>query len=143
MRPLDRIEGLALLAAAGLIRRGSDLPDSIVFRRRTAMPADARFALLTKLDPLTKPVVFPDIGALARRIQRDRGLQGLDMEPVEDLELAHRPDPTPAIKVWTTDAGDNRDRFLGYAYVDGGNDLEVLKAALRRNRLVVIEDAAA
>ena len=107
------------------------------------MPDDVRFALLTKLDPLTKPVAFPDIDALARRIQRDRGLQGLDMEAVEDLELAGRPEPTPAIKVWTTDVDARRDRFLGYAWIDGRSDLEVLKAAIRRNRLVVIEDDAA
>lgn len=142
MRPPERIDAVALLAAHGLIFPASQIPDRILLRRRPTMAADVRFALLTRLDPPAKPIVFPDINALARRIQRDRGLQGLDMEDVEDLELAARPEPTPAVKVWTTDVDGARDRFLGYAYVDG-HDLEVLKAALRRNRLVVIEDAAA
>lgn len=141
MRPPEHIDAVAMLAAHGLIRRGSDLSDRSDFRRRITMAADARFALLTRLDPMTKPTVFTDVDALARRIQRDRGLQGLDMEDVEDLELAGRPDPTPAVAVWTTDVDSRRDRFLGYAWLDG-HGLEVLKAALRRNRLVV-QDAAA
>lgn len=103
------------------------------------MPDDVRFALLPTFAPGMKPVVFPDLDALARKIQRDRGLAGLDMTEIEDLEFHGRPDAARGVQIWTTDASNSRDRFLGYAWLDGGG-LEVLMSALRRNRLVVIEE---
>ncbi|RZJ19095.1 MAG: hypothetical protein EON91_02560 [Brevundimonas sp.] len=130
------IDAAALLAAHG----HSAAP--ITFRKGLRMADTVRFALLPRLDATVKPVVFPDIHALARKIQRERGLQALDMTEIEDLELAGRPDAHRGVQIYTLDDGNNRDRFLGYAWLDGGG-LETLKSALRRNPVVMPDAEAA
>lgn len=130
MRP-PWIEAPALLAALPPL----PFPEDVLLRRRPHMSTDITHALLTGLEPGVKPIAFPDLNALARHIQGVRGEAGLEMEEIADLELAARPQPTRAVKVWATDDGGNDDRFIGYAWLNGMG-METLKAALRRNRPV-------
>jgi hypothetical protein len=127
-------EAVALLAAHNL---PTPAPRNL-HRRRYRMPHDVRFAILTA-NPADKPKAFPDLDALARHIQRERGLQALELVEVEDLEIENAPDALRAISVFALDAGNDRDRLIGHAYLDGQRR-EVLQAALRRNRLVMADD---
>lgn len=133
---MDRpwIEGVALLAAHNL---PTPAPRNL-YRRRFRMSHDVRFAILTA-NPADKPKAFPDVEALARHIQRERGLQALELVEVEDLEIDGDTQNRRAVSVFALDAGNDRDRLIGHAYLDGkGRD--VLQAALRRNRLVIADD---
>lgn len=133
---MDRpwIEGVALLAAHNL---PTPAPQNL-YRRRYRMSHDVRFAILTA-NPADKPKAFPDIEALARHIQRERGLQALELVEIEDLEIDGDTQNRRAVSVFALDAGNDRDRLIGHAYLDGkGRD--VLQAALRRNRLVMADD---
>lgn len=133
---MDRpwIEGVALLAAHNL---PTPAPRNL-YRRRHRMSHDVRFAILTA-NPADKPKAFPDIEALARHIQRERGLQALELVEIEDLEIDGDTQNRRAVSVFALDAGNDRDRLIGHAYLDGkGRD--VLQAALRRNRLVMADD---
>jgi len=133
---MDRpwIEGVALLAAHNL---PTPAPRNL-YRRRYRMSHDVRFAILTA-NPADKPKAFPDVEALARHIQRERGLQALELVEVEDLEIDGDTQNRRAVSVFALDAGNDRDRLIGHAYLDGkGRD--VLQAALRRNRLVMADD---
>ena len=128
------IEAAALLAA-------HDHPVPPPFNRtarRPAMSSDIRFAILTA-NPHAKPVAFPDLNALARHIQRERGLAGLELAEVEDLELQGETEPRRGVSVYTLDAGNDRDRLIGHAYLDG-HGREALQSALRRNRLVIADE---
>ncbi|WP_404419170.1 hypothetical protein [Brevundimonas vesicularis] len=133
---MDRpwIEGVALLAAHNL---PTPAPRNL-YRRRHRMSQDVRFAILTA-NPADKPKAFPDVEALARHIQRERGLQALELVEIEDLEIDGDTQNRRAVSVFALDAGNDRDRMIGHAYLDGkGRD--VLQAALRRNRLVMADD---
>lgn len=133
---MDRpwIEGVALLAAHNL---PTPAPRNL-YRRRYRMSHDVRFAILTA-NPADKPKAFPDVEALARHIQRERGLQALELVEIEDLEIDGDTQNRRAVSVFALDAGNDRDRLIGHAYLDGkGRD--VLQAALRRNRLVMADD---
>jgi hypothetical protein len=133
---MDRpwIEGVALLAAHNF---PTPAPRNL-YRRRYRMSHDVRFAILTA-NPADKPRAFPDLEALARHIQRERGLQALELVEVEDLEIDGDTQNRRAVSVFALDAGNDRDRLIGHAYLDGkGRD--VLQAALRRNRLVMADD---
>lgn len=133
MRP-PWIEGAALLAAHNL---PTPAPRNL-YRRRYRMSHDVRFAILTA-NPADKPKAFPDIEALARHIQRERGLQALELVEVEDLEIDGDTQNRRAVSVFALDAGNDRDRLIGHAYLDG-QSMAVLQAALRRNRLVMAND---
>lgn len=102
----------------------------------------APFALLPRMDAVTKPLVFPDLDALAAHIERQRGGQGLELVEVEDMHHQWRsegggqgidaPDARDrGVQVWTLDLGQNRDRCLGWAWLNGGG-LETLRDGLRR-----------
>ena len=133
---MDRpwIEGVALLAAHNL---PTPAPRNL-YRRRYRMSHDVRFAILTA-NPADKPKAFPDLEALARHIQRERGLQALELVEIDDLEIDGDTQNRRAVSVFALDAGNDRDRLIGHAYLDGqGRD--VLQAALRRNRLVIADD---
>ena len=133
---MDRpwIEGVALLAAHNL---PIPAPRNL-YRRRYRMSHDVRFAILTA-NPADKPKAFPDLEALARHIQRERGLQALELVEIEDLEIDGDTQNRRAVSVFALDAGNDRDRLIGHAYLDG-QGMAVLQAALRRNRLVVADD---
>lgn len=137
--PRPWTEGAALLAAH---HRRADIPANL-YRWKPVMSHDVRFAILTA-NPADKPKAFPDLEALARHIQRERGLQALELVEIEDLEVQGDLRPRRAVTVFTRDDGNVRDRLIGHAYLDG-RGLEVLQAALRRNRLVIadaMKDAA-
>ncbi len=133
MRP-PWIEGVALLAAHNL---PTPAPRNL-YRRRFRMSHDVRFAILTA-NPADKPKAFPGLDALARHIQRERGLQALELVEIEDLEIEGDHEARRAVSVFTRDAGNDRDRLIGHAYLDG-RGLDALEAALRRNRLVLADD---
>lgn len=127
MRP-PYSEAVALLAAHGHAFTPLDT------RRRPPMSNDIRFALLPA-EAHAKPILFPQgINALARHIQRARGDLGLDMEPVVDLEVRGDAQARPGVSVFTTDANGDRLTLIGHAFIDG-LPMEVLQAAIRRNRL--------
>lgn len=134
------IEGAALLAA-------HDLPSpppkgrGLYAPRRAALAADIRYALV-RSNPHDKPLAFADIDALARRLQRERGLRGLELVDVADLECRDDVAPRPGVTVFALDADGGRDALIGHAWLDGLG-VDHLKAALRRNRLVVLDDDAA
>lgn len=103
----------------------------------------AAYAILPRLNAVTKPIVFSDAAGLAAYIERRRGGQGLELVEIEDLHHQWRMEgggqgvdaPEGArdrgVQVWTTDLGNNRDRCLGWAWLNGGG-MEVLRDALRR-----------
>lgn len=132
--PRPWIEGVALLAAHNLPTPAPRNP----YRRRYRMSHDVRFAILTA-NPADKPKAFADLDALARHIQRERGLQALELIEIEDLEIEGDTSPRRAVSVFALDAGNDRDRLIGHAYLDG-QGMAVLQAALRRNRLVMADD---
>jgi len=105
----------------------------IRFRKGPAMSSDIRFALLPSLNAGAQIRAFPDLNALARAIHRERGRAPLDMDEVEDMEIAGRAEATRGVEIWTMNHGNDRDRFIGYAFLDNAG-LDVLRAALRRNR---------
>lgn len=133
---MDRpwIESVALLTAHN---HPTPAPRNL-YRRRYRMSHDVRFAILTA-NPADKPKAFPDIEALARHIQRERGLQALELVEIEDLEIDGDTQNRRAVSVFALDAGNDRDRLIGHAYLDG-KVRDVLQAALRRNRLVMADD---
>ena len=136
--PRPWIEGVALLAAHNL---PTPAPRNL-HRRRYRMPPvngePVRFAILTA-NPADKPKAFADLDALARHIQRERGLQALELIEIEDLEIEGDTSPRRAVSIFALDAGNDRDRLIGHAYLDG-QGMAVLQAALRRNRLVMADD---
>jgi len=138
--PRPHVEAVALLASAGFRFPEETAPTRR--RWRKPMAADIRFALIPSDSPHAKPKAFPDIDGLARCVQRERGLDGLEMVEIDDLEFQGSAAPCRGVQIWTTDAGNDRDRMLGFAWMDG-RGMEALKAALRRNRLVIIDAEAA
>jgi len=137
--PRPHVEAVALLAAAGFRIPADPTPTRRCWRK--PMAADIRFALIPSDSPHAKPRAFPDIDGLARCVQRERGLDGLDLVEIEDLEFQGSPARCRGVQIWTTDAGNDRDRMLGYAWLDG-RGMDALMAALRRNRLVFEAEAA-
>lgn len=105
----------------------------IRFRKGPAMSSDIRFALLPSLNTGAQIRAFSDLNALARAIHRARGAAPLDLNEVEDMEIAGRAEATRGVEIWTMNHGNDRDCFIGYAFLDNAG-LEVLRAALRRNR---------
>lgn len=133
------IEAAALLAA-----HDKPLPppkgDGRHRRGRAALAGDIDYALIGA-NPHDKPMAFRDLDHLARHIQRERGEQGLEMDDIADLECKGDRVARPGVSIFATDVDGRRDRLIGHAWLKGGR-LEHLKAALRRNRLVVMDDAA-
>lgn len=103
----------------------------------------APFAILPRIDATTRPIVFADLAGLAAHIQRARHGQGLDLVEIEDLHHQWRAEgggqgvdapegvPDRGVQVWTLDLGNNRDRLIGFAWLNGGG-LERLRDAIRK-----------
>lgn len=137
MRP-PYIEAAALLAGHG--QRLSEPTDRQSIWSRHAM-TPAPFALLTRLDERTRPIVFPHLNALADRLERERHGQSLELVEVEDLHFLWRaaggaqgidaPARDLGVQVWTRLLDGSRDRCLGWAWLNG-DGLEVLQQALLR-----------
>lgn len=133
------IEGAALLAAHDLPQP----PPKGVARHprgRAALAGDIDYALVGA-NPHDKPMAFRDLDHLARHIQRARGEQGLELADIDDLECEGDRVARPGVSVFATDVDGRRDRLIGHAWLKG-RGLEHLKAALRRNRLVIMDEAA-
>ncbi|MDP3853176.1 hypothetical protein [Phenylobacterium sp.] len=86
------------------------------------------YALLANLHPLTKPMVFADLSALARRIHRDRQGQALQLRN-DRVHLAFDGSIRRVVAVYGEDQVGQRTRFIGYAWLNG-RDWEALQAAL-------------
>ena len=133
------IEGAVLLAA-------HDLPlpppkgDGRDRRGRAALAGDLDYAL-DGANPHDKPMAFRDLDHLARHVQRERGEQGLELAEIADLECKGDLVARPGVSIFATDLDGRRDRLIGHAWLKG-RGMEHMKAALRRNRLVILDDAA-
>ena len=132
------IDAAALLAAGG--HRLSEPTDrQSIWNRHRMTPAP--YALLTRLDERTRPVVFPNLHALADRLERDRRGQQLELVEVEDLHFLWRtvggargidaPERDLGVQVWTRLRDGSRDCCLGWAWLNGSG-LEILRQALLR-----------
>lgn len=110
----------------------------------------APYAFLTRIDATTKPTIFPDIHGLARHIERRRlaeqsdgsGDRAIQLEEVEDLQFAGQPGLHRGVQVWLLDLAQDRDRSLGYAWLNG-DGRERLEPALRTARRDLGQRAAA
>lgn len=135
--PRPFIEAAALLAAQGFCAlppaRGSVFSSRSIVLPITPSGSAARFAFLPRIDAVTKPFVFDDLPALARHIERQRQGQTMQLEDVEHLEFAGSPDLHHGVQVWALDMAGDRDRSLGYAWLDG-RGRETLEGALRAAR---------
>lgn len=127
------IEGAALLAAhhrAAPARRPLN-------RRSYPVSPDVRFALL-RANPQnqfqTKPLAFPDIGALARCIQRERAGRSIELVDIEDLRFDGDANMREGVSVYVLDLGGDRDGLIGHCWLDGQGQ-DALRHALARNQL--------
>ncbi len=127
------IEGAALLAAhhrAAPARRPLN-------RRSYPVSPDVRFALL-RANPQNqlqaKPLAFPDIGALARCIQRERAGRSIELVDIEDLRFDGDANMREGVSVYVLDLGGDRDGLIGHCWLDGQGQ-DALRHALARNQL--------
>lgn len=93
---------------------------------------DVRFALWGE-NRARKPWAFRDINALARRIHRERGEATIEVVPVRDLEIEGAGRAMRGASVFVASPDGDRPRLIGHAYF-AGQDIEVLREAIRRNR---------
>jgi hypothetical protein len=78
------------------------------------LPAEVRFALVTA-ERGARPYAYPDMAALARRIQRDRQADPIQMTPVR---FRFRDGLRSAVRVTAEDFG-GRVRLIGHAWISG------------------------
>lgn len=123
------IEGAALLAAH---HRAAPAPRPLN-RRSYPVSPDVRFALL-RAEPQAKPLAFPDIGALARHIQRERGTRSIELVDIEDLRFDGDANMRDGVSVYALDLGGDRDGLIGHCWLDGQGQ-DALRLALARNQL--------
>lgn len=135
MRP-PWIEGRALLAAAGVDSTPSKPVHPIA--RSLIMADKPNYAFLTRIDGVTRPIVQPDLMALARHIERRRNGQNLQLIDVEDIEYDGQ--IHAGVKVMLLDLANEPETCLGFAWLRG-DGRTVLDPALRVARLQ-IEQAA-
>jgi len=112
--------------------------------RSPAMPQEADFALLK--NPLHKPLNFPTLAALARRIHADRLGRGL--ECVQQA-VGWRDGTRIVVAIYRQGVDGERQTLIGYAWLGGTEaDRERLEAALaaqqppRLDRAALAEEAA-
>lgn len=103
----------------------------------------APFALLPRMDAVTRPIVFADLPAMASHIERGRCGQGLELVEIADLHHQWRAEgggegvdapegvTDRGVQIWTTDLSGGRDRCIGWAWLNGGG-MERLRDALRQ-----------
>lgn len=124
------------------LRDPGDLPANlgeVGFFRRPHLPRGVRYALLWSRPAghaaAHKPFVYASAAELARALHRRRAGAPIQLADVAILVEPRRcPDaPTPGVSVWAMDPHTGaRDRFLGWAYADGGGRHQ-LQFALRLN----------
>lgn len=130
MRP-PFVEAAVLLAVHG--HPDGAPPKPIHPAARSLIMADTpNYAFLPRLDAVTRPVLCPDLMALARHIERQRGVQALQLIDVEDIEYDGQ--VYGGVKVMLLDMANDPERCLGFAYLRG-DGRTVLEPALRAARL--------
>jgi hypothetical protein len=136
MRP-PWFEAGPALAAAGF---DPTPPTPIHPVARSLMMADKpNYAFLPRIDAVTRPIVCPDLAALARHIERGRNGQNLQLIEVEDIEYAGR--MHSGVKVMLLDMANEPEACLGFAWL-GGKGRDTLEPALRRARHQAEQHAA-
>lgn len=142
MRPPWFEAGPALAAAGHTLchpRESGDHAPVLGCIWKQPMINHAPFAFLTRIDATTKPTVFVDLHALARHIERRRldatGDRAIQLEQVDDLQFAGEPGLHRGVQVWLLDLAHERDRSLGYAWLqgDGRDRLEPVLRTARRD----------
>lgn len=122
------VEAAALLGAHGF------RPVPLRPQGTRRMDAHARFAFVPRDDGgQLKPVVFPDVHALARHIERKRDDRGLELVDADDVEIPGRDALQTGVQVWLLGPDETRLQILGWAWLNGhGRDR--LEPALRTAR---------
>ncbi len=105
------------------------------------MSPDVRFALL-RADPQAKPLAFPDIGALARHIQRERAGRSIELVDIEDLRFHGDANMREGVSVYVLDLGGDRDGLIGHCWLNGQGQ-DPLRHALARNQLTCVSSPSA
>lgn len=111
------IEAAALLATI----RVSARPDPTLSPFATGpyrMPTDARYALVPRLDNVTKPLIFADLASLARAIERRRAGRGLWLEEVETMPIPGSAHLHRGVKVWATNMAHDPEDLIGFAWLN-------------------------
>lgn len=132
------VEAAVLLAAHGQAFAPPAPPIHPV-ARSLIMADKPNYAFLPRIDAVTRPVLCPDLMALARHIERQRGDQGLQLIDVEDIEYDGQ--VYAGVKVMLLDMANDPERCLGFAYLRGSGQ-DVLRPALRAARLQTEQAAA-
>lgn len=130
MRGRPWVETGALLGAHGY---DSTPPKPLHPVARSLIMADKpNYAFLPRIDAVTRPIVCPDLMALARHIERQRGDQNLQLLEVDDIE--YDGEMHSGVKVMLLDMANDPERCLGFAWLRGSGR-NVLEPALRAARL--------
>jgi hypothetical protein len=93
------------------------------------MPEGLDYALLTRPETSAKPRAYPSLHALAGAIHRARRGAGLQLHN-GDLRAREDAEPRRVVSVFALDAEGQAERFIGAAWLAGG-DRRALEAALR------------
>ena len=95
--------------------------------RRPYMPNDVRFALLPTLT--SKPITFPKLDQLCRRIHRERRGAPLQLKDQKVHLYGDGPEGRRMVGVYTLSDSSTPSGFLGWAWADGAS-WRALQAAL-------------
>lgn len=115
--PLDPLERRRLSETDAETRR---------FFRSPTLPANAPYALLPQLEGQPKPAIVPSLKALARRIHRLRGADGLELRPTK---VRFRDQVRDVTEVLAIEEASGRRRRIGFAW-HAGRPWQALQAAL-------------
>ncbi|MFN4176460.1 hypothetical protein [Phenylobacterium sp.] len=94
------------------------------------MPSGLAYALLPHLRPGARPLGYPSLRALARRIHRDRAGHALQLR---NATLSFQDRARPVIEVLAEDQASGSVRRIGFAWIAGADAFtgpQVLQAAL-------------
>lgn len=130
------MQGRPWIEAAALLGVRGGVITSHLLKPRPIMPPDAKFALIKS--PHLKPFICGSLMALARRIHSERGEAGLEVDP--KLTTIYPTGPLGVtgllcVRVYALGLEGNRERDLGYAYLEGSeHSHELLQAELYRQQ---------
>lgn len=96
---------------------------------------DVRFALVREpTNPLAKPVAYQALGDLARAIHVDRAGAAIELQDAVPLRIRDWGEVL-GVAVWTLGEGGDRQRYIGWAWLDGGGRRQ-LEVALQARHSV-------
>lgn len=107
-------------------RLDARLADTLRQFRSPTMPANAPYALLPQLEGAPKPAIVPSLQALARRIHRLRGADGLELRPTK---VRFRDQVRDVTEILAIEEASGRRRRIGFAW-HAGRPWQALQAAL-------------